>query len=73
MKEKLPEGFDESHDPSFYQPKFFKKEVHPVTGNEFYQFQNVNKYDSNYWQDRNQSSFEYLPKIFDEDCEPFYE
>ena len=62
----------EGDDCEYYTPKYFRKSVHPKTGDTVYSFIEKNERGSNYWMDRDKQSWSHLPRIFDDDCEPFY-
>lgn len=66
------EGFDKDHDPTYYEPKYFVQQTHPVTGDAYYDFQAKNRYNSNYWSDRERGDFSHLPRIYEDGCEPFF-
>ena len=61
------------NDHTFYSPKYFKYDKHPITGDPYYEFLEKNNYGSNYWVDREKGIWENMPKIYDDDCKPFLE
>lgn len=60
------------NDSDYYSPKYFKLINHPITGEEAYEFLEKNKNNSNYWLDRDKGNWDHMPKIYDDECEPFY-
>lgn len=61
-------------DSKYYLPKFFKKAVSNLTGEEVYQpnERSEDERTRSYWTDREQLDWSHMPKIFDKDCKPFY-
>ena len=72
LKEKFPDKNMTDNDSEYYSPKYFKLIKHPITGEEAYEFLEKNKYNSNYWSDRDKGNWDHMPKIYDDECEPFY-
>jgi len=56
----------------YYQPKYFDRSTHPITGEEFYVLKEKEG-QHNYWLDREKGDWAHMPKIFEDDCEAFYE
>ena len=55
-------------DSNYYEPKFFKMKTHEVTGETVYEY----KTDDRYWQSRDKHDWSYMPKIYEDTCEPFH-
>jgi hypothetical protein len=73
LKEEYPDLNWTEKDHTYYNPKYFKYGTHPISGDAYYEYLEKNKYESNYWQDREKGNWDNLPKIFDDDCQAFYE
>ena len=56
----------------YYSPKFFEKTTHPVSGEEMYALKDKEG-GRNYWRDRDEGVWKHMPKIYEDDCEPFHE
>ena len=59
-------------DSVYYTPKYFKMVNHETLGEGHFEFQEQNSRESNYWLDRDKGNWDHMPKIFDDDCEAFY-
>ena len=73
LKKKLGAKIDADNDSSYYSPKYFREATHGLTGNKFYEYLERNKYGSNYWNDRDKGTWSHMPRIYEDDCEPFFE
>jgi hypothetical protein len=72
IKEEIFKGKKIEDDEDYYTPVYFGRVVHPVTGEEIYDFLETNKHGSNYWKDRELGKWDHLPRVFEDDCKPFY-
>lgn len=75
LKDIIPEpSLLEKEDSKYYRPKFFKKAVSNLTGEEVYFFNEYSEdeHTRSYWADREQLDWSHVPKIFEKDCKPFY-
>jgi hypothetical protein len=71
LKEQLGEKVSDK-DSDYYNPLYFKAANHYLNDEPYFEFVQKNKWDSNYWQDRDKSDWSHLPKIWEDDCKPFY-
>ena len=73
LKEQNKEIDFTANDHVYYSPKYFKYVKHPITGDMYYEFLDKNSNGTNYWVDREKGNWDYLPKIYDDECKPFLE
>ena len=72
LKEEILKDKDLTGDDKlYYKPKYFEMMTHPLTGDDFYILKEKEG-QRNYWKDRDNCDWGHMPKIYDEDCEPFY-
>ena len=55
----------------YYTPKFFEKAKHPVTGEDMYVLKDQPG-GRNYWRDRDNGHWNFMPKIYEDNCEAFH-
>ena len=55
----------------FYKPRYFEKYrgINPIDGKEDYLYRPIK---GKYWQERDKGTWEGVPKIYEDGCEPFY-
>lgn len=64
-------GLEKLDEQELYTPRFFIREISidPETGKKLYHYRpNGTKY----WDQRDQNDWSDVPRIFDDDCEPFF-
>ena len=60
-------------DDTYYTPKFFRKTKHRITGETFYELNSGEDDGRNYWADREKGDWSHMPRLYEDDCEVFYQ